>query len=160
MTDQEWVKLFHPNWAGLTVLFRRQLPNCSHYHKIHTFALAFLTHIILAYWTVHKQRQHFFWIFDTPFPLVSSFLVLSISNYDQFLTPPPSQLPMSFMDGPYRCCEVLSILAHFLLNWLIFWINLLIMDQSDTYLYYMMYYYLWWYGGGVKIAVYYLWDMK
>ena len=50
--------------------------------------------------TIHKRRRQFFRIFDTPLPHVGSFLVLSIVNFDQFLTPLPSQLPMSFMDGP------------------------------------------------------------
>ena len=38
--------------------------------------------------TIHKRRRQFFWIFDTPLPHVSSFLVLSVANFDQFLTPP------------------------------------------------------------------------
>ena len=52
--------------------------------------------------TIHKRRRQFFRIFDTPLPHVDSFLVLSISNFVQFLTPPPSQLPTSFMDAPYH----------------------------------------------------------
>ena len=50
--------------------------------------------------TIHKQRRQFFWIFDTPLPHIGSFLVPSVSNFDQFLSPPPSQLSTSFMDGP------------------------------------------------------------
>ena len=57
--------------------------------------------------TTHKQCKGpsinniiFFWIFDTPLPHIGSFLVLSVGNFDQILTPPPSQLPTSFMDGP------------------------------------------------------------
>ena len=49
---------------------------------------------------IHKRRRQFFRIFDTPLPHVGSFLVLSVGNFDQFLTPPPSQLPTSFMDAP------------------------------------------------------------
>ena len=37
--------------------------------------------------TIHKQRRQIFCIFDTPLPHVDSFLVLSFSNFDQFLTP-------------------------------------------------------------------------
>ena len=47
--------------------------------------------------TIHKGRRQFFWIFDTH---VGSFLVLSVGNFDQILTPPPSQLQTSFMDDP------------------------------------------------------------
>ena len=39
--------------------------------------------------TIHKRRRQFFRIFDTPLPHVGSFLVLSVGNFDQFLTPPP-----------------------------------------------------------------------
>ena len=39
--------------------------------------------------TIHKQRRQFFQIFETPLPHVDSFLVLSVGNFDQFLTPPP-----------------------------------------------------------------------
>ena len=39
--------------------------------------------------TIHKRRRHFFRIFDTPLPHVGSFLVLSVGNFDQFLTPSP-----------------------------------------------------------------------
>ena len=51
---------------------------------------------------VHKRRRRFFQIFDTSLPHVGSFLVLSVSNFDQFLTPcpPPPELLTSFMDGP------------------------------------------------------------
>ena len=49
-------------------------------------------------WAIHKRRWQFFRIFDTPLPHVGSFLVLSVGNFDQFLT--PSQLPTSFMDSP------------------------------------------------------------
>ena len=35
-----------------------------------------------------------------PSPMSAVFLVLSIVNFDQFLTPPPSQLLTLFMDGP------------------------------------------------------------
>ena len=51
---------------------------------------------------VHKWRWQFFQIFDTPLPHVGSFLVLSIGNFDQFLTPPPYQLATLFMDGPLK----------------------------------------------------------
>ena len=37
---------------------------------------------------VHKQRRQFFRISDTPLPYISSFLVLSLDIFDQFLTPP------------------------------------------------------------------------
>ena len=47
--------------------------------------------IEIPYETIHKQRRQFFWIFDTPFPHVGSFLVLSVGNFDQFLTPPNYQ---------------------------------------------------------------------
>ena len=36
---------------------------------------------------IYKQCRQFFWIFDTPLPHVDSFLVPSVSNFDQFLTP-------------------------------------------------------------------------
>ena len=73
--------------------------------------------------TIHKRRRQFFRIFETSLTHVGSFLVLSVSNFDQFLTPPtipitdvvygkprvnkyssvcnfwPSWLQMSFMDG-------------------------------------------------------------
>ena len=49
---------------------------------------------------IHKQRQQFFWIFDTSLPHVGRFLVLSIGNFDQFFTSPLTQLPTLFMDGP------------------------------------------------------------
>ena len=49
---------------------------------------------------VHKRRLQFFRNFDTPSPISAVFLVLSVGNFDQFLTPPPSQLPTLFMDGP------------------------------------------------------------
>ena len=51
--------------------------------------------------TIHKKRWQFFRIFDTSLPHVGSFLVLSIVNLDQFLTP-LFQLLTSFMDGPLR----------------------------------------------------------
>ena len=38
--------------------------------------------------TIHKQCRHFFRIFDTPLPHVSSFLVQSFGNFDHFLTLP------------------------------------------------------------------------
>ena len=37
---------------------------------------------------IHKRRRQFFRIFDTPLLDVGSFLVLSVGNFDQFLTPP------------------------------------------------------------------------
>ena len=37
----------------------------------------------------HKQRQHFFWIFNTPLPHVGTFSLLFVGNFGQFLTPPP-----------------------------------------------------------------------
>ena len=40
------------------------------------------------YWTIHKRRRQFFRIFDTSLLHIGSFLVLSIGNFDQFLTPP------------------------------------------------------------------------
>ena len=52
-----------------------------------------LVHIVeTEYGAVHKRRRQFFWIFNTPFPHVGSFLVLSVSNLDQFLTPSPLQI--------------------------------------------------------------------
>ena len=39
--------------------------------------------------TIHKRRRQFLRIFDTPHPHVGSFLVLSVGNFDRFLTPLP-----------------------------------------------------------------------
>ena len=50
--------------------------------------------------TIHKRRRHFFWIFDTPLPHVGSFLKLSVSNFDQFLTPPPLPIADVFYGQP------------------------------------------------------------
>ena len=47
---------------------------------------------------VHKRCQHFFPDLCTSLSAGASFFVLSFGNFYQFLT--PSQLPMSFMDGP------------------------------------------------------------
>ena len=55
-----------------------------------------------SYWAVQsynkgpsiKRCRLFFQIFDTPLPHVGSFLVLSVGNFDQFLT------LFTFMDGP------------------------------------------------------------
>ena len=44
---------------------------------------------IFSLGTFHKQRWHFFWIFDTPLSDVGSFLVLSDGNLDQFFPLPP-----------------------------------------------------------------------
>ena len=44
---------------------------------------------LFALGTIHKQRQQFFRIFDTPLPHVGSFLLLFVGNFDQFLTPSP-----------------------------------------------------------------------
>ena len=41
--------------------------------------------------SIHERRRQFFLIFDTPLPHVGSFLVLSVGNFDQFLTPPNFQ---------------------------------------------------------------------
>ena len=38
--------------------------------------------------TTYKRRRQFFRIFDTPLTYVGSFLVLSVVNFDQFLTLP------------------------------------------------------------------------
>ena len=54
---------------------------------------------VFYYGTIHKRHWQLFRIYDTPLPHVGSFLVLSVGNFDQFLTPP--QLPTLFMDGPY-----------------------------------------------------------
>ena len=43
----------------------------------------------MGYGTIHKRRRQFFWIFDTPLSHVGSFLVLSVGNFDHFMTPPP-----------------------------------------------------------------------
>ena len=40
----------------------------------------------MGYGTIHKRRRQFFWIFDTPLSHVGSFLVLSVGNFDQFMT--------------------------------------------------------------------------
>ena len=39
--------------------------------------------------TIHKRRRQFFRIFDTPLPHVGSFIVLSVDDFEQFLTPLP-----------------------------------------------------------------------
>ena len=51
--------------------------------------------------TIHKRCWQFFRIFDTPHSNshVSSFLVLSFGNFDQFLTPPNCQRHL-WTDGP------------------------------------------------------------
>ena len=41
--------------------------------------------------TIHKRRRQFFRIFDTPLPHIGSFLILSLGNFDQFLTLPNCQ---------------------------------------------------------------------
>jgi hypothetical protein len=49
--------------------------------------------------TIHKRRWQLFRIFDTHLPHVGIFLLLSIVDFDHFLTPP--QLLTSLMDSPY-----------------------------------------------------------
>ena len=61
---------------------------------------SFVSRENLALGSIHKQRRQFFQIFGTPSLMSVSFLVLSVGNFDQFLTPNPSQLPTLFMDGP------------------------------------------------------------
>ena len=67
--------------------------------------------------TIHKRRRQFFRIFDTPLPHVGSFLVLSVGNFDQFLTPPPLPianvvygLPLSTdkIAKRYKSCTTIS----------------------------------------------------
>ena len=49
-------------------------------------------HLWLPLGTIHKRHQDVFQFFER-----------SSANFDQFLTPTPSQLPTSFMDGPLVC---------------------------------------------------------
>ena len=52
-------------------------------------------------------------MFDTPLLYVVSFLVLSVGNFDQFLTRPLlSQFPTSFMDGLLSVQNLLTTQIH------------------------------------------------
>ena len=50
--------------------------------------------------TIYKQRRQFFRIFAPPLPHVGIFLVLSVGNFDQFLTPPPLPIDDVFYGRP------------------------------------------------------------
>lgn len=57
-----------------------------------------------------------------PSPMSASFLVLSVGNFDQFLTPSsppssPSQMPTSFMDGPLRSQAFRRIMKYLNNSW-------------------------------------------
>ena len=89
-----------PDYGGRRQHFRRALLiGFSKSYKPHTNERD-----VPTLGTIHKRRCHFFRIFDTPFPMSAVFLVLSICNFYQFMTPPSSQLSTSFMDVslPYR----------------------------------------------------------
>ena len=58
------------------------------YYKFKDCWLA-ISWTIINWGTIHKRRRQFFWIFDTPSPLSVVSLVLSVGNFDQFLTQPP-----------------------------------------------------------------------
>ena len=62
--------------------------------------LSFESDFLYALGTIHKQRWQIFWIFDTPFPHVDSFLIQSIGNFDQFLTPSPPLPIADVVHGP------------------------------------------------------------
>ena len=42
----------------------------------------------IGWGTIHKRRQHFFWIFDNPLPHVGTFSLLSVGNFGKILTSP------------------------------------------------------------------------
>ena len=45
--------------------------------------------VALLIGAINKRRRHFFWILTPPLLQVGSFLILSVCNFDQFLTIPP-----------------------------------------------------------------------
>ena len=57
------------------------------YHTGHAVELTLSLASFLFIGTIHKRRLKCFQIFDTPLSYVGSFLVLSIGNFNQFLTP-------------------------------------------------------------------------
>ena len=55
---------------------------------INNTGMELLLKVKKSYGTIHKRRRQIFWIFDIPLPHVGSSIVLSVGNFDQFLTPP------------------------------------------------------------------------
>ena len=61
-----------------------------------------LRHYFHCYISIPRKCPHktLFQHTVPPSPMSAVVLVLSVNNFDQFLTPLPSQLATSFMDGP------------------------------------------------------------
>ena len=65
----------------------------------------------IEYGTIHKRRRQFqlFWIFVTPLAHVGSFIVQSVGNFDQFLTPPPLPIANVVYGRPLLLFKVCSL---------------------------------------------------
>ena len=63
---------------------------------------SFVSRENLALGSIHKQRRQFFQIFGTPSLMSVSFLVLSVGNFDQFLTLSPLPIADVVYEWPHR----------------------------------------------------------
>ena len=93
--------------------------------------------------TIHKRRRRFFWIFDTPLLHVDIFLVLSVGNFDQFLTPPSLPIEDVVYWRPLRVSSVCTIFlglyvpfSKSLLCTHLFWIDSYIFTSQKKYILY------------------------
>ena len=106
MFDQYRVKGCR-NMCGLVLAdpqYCQKVYKVSLHFQLNIFLQIFANYVtklsILDLGTIYKRHRHFFLYFRYPLPHVRIFLLLFVGNFGQFLCPPPTTLPTSFIDGP------------------------------------------------------------